>query len=228
MPMFAKKQQPGRGFHKAARGRPAEKAGPRAPDPGARWPKFALAPYVDKEGVPFYTRQTEEEKFLRPASIAGTRTAANSEWVLRMGTALSESAATAEAGSETLLKYFKDADVFAKHSPHLGFEPVAAALNTAEGVAFREACQHLNRSNEGEARTEDSAKAAIRNWLAFLSGKDAEKRHKAFRKLAMVSSRLYLFAMDALEAFALAGHPEAFAKAARAAEADNMPPAFAA
>ena len=58
-------------------GKQSEKKG-RAPDSSARWPKFALAPYMTTDGAPFYLRGMAEWEFLSCSNIAASRNAGNS------------------------------------------------------------------------------------------------------------------------------------------------------
>ena len=73
----------------------------------------------------------------------------------------------------------------------------------------------MNKLNEAE-RDDDSVKEAVAAWLAWWT-EDAAKKAKAFRKLARVAGRLYLWSVDSLEQLAFAGHPTAYAKAMQAA-----------
>ena len=189
-----------------------------APDPSARWPKFALSPYAN-EGCPFYTKGEDESKFLRPAAIAATRSPGNSEWCARPGFALSESAANVEMGTEVLQSYFASAACFAEHFDGLGFKGLATALETAEGKAFMAACSRLNKRNQTE-HTSESLAHDVKAWHDFLSD-NSEAKARMARKLAMVSGRLYLFAMDFLEQLALVSEPAAFAKAMKTLDVDQ-------
>ena len=157
-----------------------------APDPSARWPKFALSPYAT-EGCPFYTKGEDESKVLRPAAIAATRSPGNSEWCARPGFALSESAANVEMGTEVLQTYFASAACFAEHFDGLGFKGMASALETAEGKAFMAACNRLNKRNQAE-HTSESLDHDVKAWHDFLSD-NSEAKARMARKLAMVSGR---------------------------------------
>ena len=196
-----------------------------APDPSARWPKFALSPYAT-EGCPFYTKGEDESKVLRPAAIAATRSPGNSEWCARPGFALSESAANVEMGTEVLQTYFASAACFAEHFDGLGFKGMASALETAEGKAFMAACNRLNKRNQAE-HTSESLAHDVKAWHDFLSD-NSEAKARMARKLAMVSGRLYLFAMDFLEQLALVSEPSAFAKAMKTLDVDQPLTAVAA
>ena len=151
--------------------------------------------------------------------ICFTRSPGNSERRARQGFALSESAANVEMGTEVLQSYFASAAFFAEHFDGLGFKGLATALETAEGKAFMAACNRLNKRNQTE-HTSESLAHNVKAWHDFLSD-NSEAKARMARKLAMVSGRLYLFAMDFLEQLALVSEPSAFAKAMKTLDVDQ-------
>ncbi|CAK9064423.1 unnamed protein product [Durusdinium trenchii] len=189
--------------------------GGKAPDPGQRLPKFLLAPYVDDVGCPFYCRGQEEDQVLKPSTIAAGATSQNSEWASRLGIALSEASGVAEMGAATMEELFGEAVDINKMLSAMGVVELQKLLDSSEGAKYLAACTHLNKLNEAE-RDDDSVKEAVAAWLAWWT-EDAAKKAKAFRKLARVAGRLYLWSVDSLEQLAFAGHPVAYAKAMKAA-----------
>ena len=76
----------------------------KAPNPGLRLPKFLLAPYVSKDGCPFYLKgAASEHALLSLENIAASRSYHNSEWARgRLGIAVSESAGVTQMGGSDL------------------------------------------------------------------------------------------------------------------------------
>ena len=182
----------------------------KAPDPGLRLPKFLLAPYVSKDGCPFYLKgAASEHALLSLENIAASRSYHNSEWARgRLGIAVSESAGVTQMGAPTFLKYLRPDKVVAALEK-MKFQELVALLDSADGQQFLEAVKTLNRRNEQKVN-EEELKSAVKQWHGFLSShhKTLEKR---FQKLAQLSARLYLWAADSLEQLAIVQKPRAVA-----------------
>ena len=207
-----------------APGKGNPKGGRKAPDPGHRLPKFLLSPYVDEVGSPFYCRGKEEDQVLKPQSIAGNATAQNTEWACRPGIALSEACGVAEMGHNVLQELFTSKSDLAKSVAAMGLKDLERALESSEGKSYMAACAHLNKVNNAEV-TDASVKSAIQDWLHWLQD-GSDKKARAFRKLARVAGRLYLWSMDSLEQLAFATEPKAYAKAMKATMPADAPAAL--
>ncbi|CAE7305064.1 unnamed protein product, partial [Symbiodinium sp. CCMP2456] len=149
----------------------------------------------------------DEKTLLSSKHIAATRSPRNSEAAcLRLGVALSESAAVTEMGAEALSFYSGDEPkVFG-----MGFGTLADWFTSTDGTAFLAAAAALNKSN-GLPDQESDVEAAVRGWLLGLEKLTALE--KQVRRVAQVSARTYLWAMDTLEQLATTNFPKkAFAQ----------------
>ena len=182
----------------------------KAPDPGLRLPKFLLAPYVSKDGCPFYLKgAASEHALLSLENIAASRSYHNSEWARgRLGIAVSESAGVTQMGAPTFLKYLRPDKVVAALEK-MKFQELVALLDSADGQQFLEAVKTLNRRNEQKVN-EEELKSAVKQWHGFLSSHH-KTLAKRFQKLAQLSARLYLWAADSLEQLAIVQKPRALA-----------------
>jgi len=200
-------------------GKQSDKKG-RAPDSSARWPKFALAPYMTTDGAPFYLRGLAEWEFLSCSNIAASRNAGNSEWACRLGVAISESAGCAQEGAKLLQDCFQDEEAFKKAQKPLGLKQCLAFLDDPTGQQFLQACSILNKVNDVE-RTDEKITTAVQDWLSFFKDKPDEKE-KAAKRLARAAGRMYLFAMDFLECLTFMQHPTGFAKEHKSREEEPL------
>ena len=172
------------------------------PDPGDRFPKFALAPYATATGSPFYLpQQLDEKRLLSLKNIAESRGPRNSEAAcLRLGIALSEAAGVAEMGAEALQYH-------AEHKlGELGLDDLVTFVRSEAGQKYIAAAQILNKANNA-VESETAVETAVDDWLGALESLMEQER--AVRKLAQVSARLYLWSMDTLEQLALVKYPAA-------------------
>ncbi|CAE7384747.1 unnamed protein product [Symbiodinium microadriaticum] len=160
----------------------------------------------------FLPKEVTEKTLLSSKHIATTRCPRNSEAAcLRLGVAVSESAGVMEMGAEALSFYGGDEPkIF-----DMGFGALADWFASAEGSAFLTAAKTLNKSS-GVPETESDVEAAVREWLAGLAKLFALEKH--VRRVAQVSARTYLWAMDALEQLATVNFPK---KAFAEVDADN-------
>lgn len=176
-------------------------------DPAWTVAKFSIRPSLDSTGSPFYGNQTPREylstqNMLRKVIAGGSHEACN-----RLGFALSMGGSTIQNGSDFILKYLgqregangkRDQD-FLQSS---GLVDIAHALEEADGLQWREAMEFFNEATDVD-RTEDLVHKHARRWVRFVTDR-SEALLPAFRRLAMASSKLYIYAMEALVQFTLA------------------------
>ena len=195
---------------------------------GDRYAKWSLRPFAGPTGNALGNLSTPEQEVLMPASIDGAFDETSSEYKRRQGYALSMGAGTFKAGADTLLKaayvdpakakFAKDneeaSEVFSKFlraaQTKGGKEELAEMLKSREGQEFLGACRYLDSSTEGSRRDEAGVRSATNAYIEFLTT-DVEAKQMAFQKLSVMSSRLYLFAMEGLEATALLARPKSMA-----------------
>lgn len=143
------------------------------------------------------------EVFLSPAPafLAGKR----------LGFAVSESAATLEAGTKILTSCFSVADdgAVAVDAKKLGVADFVKALHTPDGESFLQVIEYLNGANAMDRNREDIAEA-MTVLHGFLTD-ELEAKVKAARRMAKTTARLYLCSMEMLEFLTLLGSPEVWA-----------------
>lgn len=184
-----------------------------------RLPKYYLRPYVDQAGSPFVTGNLEEKDLLSTRDLAAVMAETCSEYCSRQGVALSEGAANLQVGAELLQHHFgtgsEDGSMTAEKAMEglqkVGIEGLLQQLASADGKKFQEACQYLNMSNPLAERSEKATAQAVKRYLRFLT-KDSGAKEAAFRRLARFSARLYLMAMEGLEAMAAMNQPQTMAE----------------
>ena len=164
------------------------------------WVTGALAPYPSDDGNPFCSETLGPEEFLAERNIAESRNAHDCEWLHRPGAAVAFTAAAVRAGLHDL----KARD----NNDNNTMERCTSWLQTCPG--FVEAIKALDVGNPDPADNRDVRS----NMSSFVSGlrNIKAKDRKAFERLALRSARLYLLAMNLLEAMDLVRHPKLFAK----------------
>ena len=161
------------------------------------FPKHALAPYPNESSNPLYSGDLEAEEFLEFKAIAKSRTAGNCEFLRRPGMATSLAASALRVGSEELIK------------GSLG--GLESMTKFAKGKKDFVKC--LKVLDTGKTRQPDKKQVerAMNVFVDTLQNLDAEER-KGLSDLALTSARLYLFAMNALEAADMLGNPKMYAR----------------
>ena len=159
--------------------------------------KHALAPYPNESSNPLYSGDLKAEEFLEFKAIAKSRTASNCEFLRRPGVATSLAASALRVGSEELIK------------GSLG--GLESMIKFAKGKKDFVKC--LKVLDTGKTRQPDKKQVerATNVVVDTLQNLDAEER-KGLSDLALTSARLYLFAMNALEAADMLGNPKLYAR----------------
>ena len=160
------------------------------------WAKGALAPYPSEDGNPLYTGDLEPEEFLAEKRVAESRNANNCEWLLRPGMALSFTSAAIRTGLREL------------KAPDKNLESFAAWLKSRPKFADAVKILDVGTKKTPDKKHIRSSVSAFVDLLFDLPTRDRE----ALTGLALRSARLYLLAMNLLEAMDLIRHPKLFAK----------------
>ena len=160
------------------------------------WAKGALAPYPSEEGNPLYSGDLEPEEFLGEKRIAESRNDTNCEWLHRPGMAVSFASAAIRTGLREV------------RSPDKNLSAVAAWLKS--NPKFADAIKILDT---GKSKTPDKKhiRSSVSSFVDLLCGLPAQDR-EALARLALRSAKLYLLAMNLLEAMDLIRRPKLFAK----------------
>ncbi|CAK0789070.1 unnamed protein product, partial [Prorocentrum cordatum] len=169
---------------------------------------------------PMYLNGAESEMgWLDPAVVAATRDKESSEACARMDMWVSMLCGTVSTGTDVAAKVFdqEDGDQVARARGLL------AALGTADGQAFVNACDYLNVKNKPQ-RSKEETGAHLHNFLKFITAPPPDFQEQA-AALYIASANMLLFSAHLVEACALAQYP---AKWADAVDRETHPPEVAA
>ena len=161
------------------------------------FPKHALAPYPNESSNPLYSGDLEAEEFLEFKSIAKSRTPSNCEFLRRPGMATSLAASALRVGAEELAK------------GSLG--GLDSMIKFAKSKKDFVKCLKVLDTGKTKQPDKKSIERATSAFVDTLQNLDAEER-QSLSDLALASARLYLFAMNALEAADMLGNPKMYAR----------------
>lgn len=177
-------------------------------DPAWSVAKYSIRPSLDSTGGPFYGAETSWEylstkNMLRKVIACGSHEACN-----RLGVALSSGGSTIQHGSNYILRYLghvnetdgiRDEDFLQS----TGLLDIVRVLQEPDGLQWREAMEFFNEASDAE-RTDEMVHEHARRWLRFVQDR-SETLLPAFRRLAIASSKLYIYSMEAVVQLTLAG-----------------------
>ena len=142
----------------------------------AYFAKSKLAPYVNEDGIPFYTGKSQDEKSaLKYQNMRKALNASNEELCRSLGMGLALDAATLDHGVKAIIKHCggdwpqEMKEALAK----TGIPFIKDALATEEGRAFAEAAQLLN---VGRTKKPDGKKVrkAVEKFMKHCVGQGSE------------------------------------------------------
>lgn len=171
--------------------------------------KSLIRPWATKNGdVLFHNAKEDDKAALQLQNVLRCVNSGNSELCHRITVGMSEHCANVTAGFVSLLKYLRPGGTAEDAGAILG--TMAAQFAGADAARFLRACDILDTQSANYATTAAAAREGFVDWLQFLRT-DVFAKEATLRKVALLSSRLYISSISLLEAMALANSPGAWA-----------------